>query len=197
MYLNNTAKDNNQVKGIYFVVPTPRIIKSNQFDPKQQQRYESVINAYFTECEDYKDKIDICFVTVDEFANALEDEFKIYKQHNLNILTHLQKLLTTKKEYNNDYVYLAWFEEKVIDIVVEINFRRTKVWFDLLNLQKSYSLSEEVGEIIKFKNYKHVPNITVFTEKSNLSNVIEDENFLELFTNTGVLKKAPNILYIE
>lgn len=197
LYLNNTAKDNNQVKGIYFVVPTPRIIKSNQFDSKQQQRYESVINAYLQECEDYKDKIDLCFITTTEFDGALREDVKVDKQYNQKIIEYLRKQPNAEIKLYKDCIYLAELGEKVIEFVVEINYRRTKIWFDLLNLQKRCSISKEVGDIIKFIHYTHVPDITVFTKKSNLIKVIEDKEFLDLFTVTKQIKKAPTIIKIE
>lgn len=157
---------------IYFIVPNPSRPKESKFDAHQQKRYENVVKAFIEECKEYANKVDVCFVTINEFKEVLQNDFFPLESKYLLKYVKMDIIkfpINTKIYSRDDELIRIENDEKTLYICGELNVQRTKKWFRMLEIQNEYSIKEsnKVG-ILGFEDIIHEPIPIIFTQKQNL-----------------------------
>ena len=177
----NTKNEVSLPQSIYFVVPSSKREKKDHFDSSHERRFQSVANAFLKECSNYVQKVDLCLVSVANFINVLREDLLPPK-----VNTEIIEYLTNKYakhfnlSWNKNKIYFVVKDNITHYIITEIQWLRTKIWYDLNNLQKCYSkvTSTEVG-LLKFESdvIHHMPKVQILTNKKNLEDLLNPKKF--------------------
>lgn len=164
-YFMHTNTD--QIKGIYFIVPSPKNEQVDYFNAKQQMRYESVVNAFLKTCDNYKEAINLIFLNEDELRPLLSQKFKNhnYSQSTRIMIADLKQQEPLKLNVIGKDIYVLHQDNTVHSLNVTLEFRETKIWYDLLHYQKKFGEKIKNEGILVFDDYKYTPDVNIFTAK--------------------------------
>ncbi|KGR88803.1 PadR family transcriptional regulator [Lysinibacillus odysseyi] len=161
--------------GIYFIVPNPKKIKQDYFDASLQKRFMSVADAYRKECADYLLNVDLCFLTVSDFSEILQEDL-LPDKINEELVKYLREKFgpSFNLSWNNKDIYYVKKGGQTHYIFTEIRWQRINIWYKLLKQQEGHS--EKVtteGGLLKFEDFNHIPEIHILTGKRNLIQLID------------------------
>lgn len=187
-----------QIKGIYFIVPSPKTKEVDYFNAKQQLRYESVRNAYLETCEKFKETVDLVFLNKSEISLYLDRKFKNSKRIPPKMANHLNKQVPLKAGVIGEDIYVLYQDNKIHSLNVMLEFRETKIWYDLLRLQEKFGEKIESEGILVFNDYKYLPDVNILTTKKNLKTFIADREYpLLIGLDAEQTRKVPQIKITE